>query len=194
MQNLDSLECPICLQSCNHPIILECGHIFCFLCAKGFCLISKKCALCRHEISIDSLTNGKIIDLTKIQERYQSIKNDYHWLYEGQGGWWLYEDQNNDVIEKNLRDMKFLFEIMIAGNIYVIDLINMVQYRKTEPYKRRKMKRDKCCAVPTKGVAGIKISDPSANEEAINLHGDGSHSNLDNDSNEEIPSTSRDIQ
>ena len=46
-------ECSVCLQPCLHPVQLTCTHIFCFLCVKGFAFRSKKCALCRHPVSLD---------------------------------------------------------------------------------------------------------------------------------------------
>uniref|UniRef100_A0A3Q3X453 E3 ubiquitin-protein ligase n=1 Tax=Mola mola TaxID=94237 RepID=A0A3Q3X453_MOLML len=48
-------ECAICLQRCVHPVCLPCSHVFCFLCVKGASWHSKRCALCRQEITEDFL-------------------------------------------------------------------------------------------------------------------------------------------
>ncbi len=43
-------DCSICLERLLHPCKLQCGHVFCFLCIKGFLLQSSECALCRCKI------------------------------------------------------------------------------------------------------------------------------------------------
>ena len=43
-------DCVVCMQTCHHPVRLQCGHIFCFLCLKGVAARSHRCALCRAEV------------------------------------------------------------------------------------------------------------------------------------------------
>lgn len=81
----------------------------------------------------------------------------YKWFYEGRNGWWLYEDRASDQIEEAFSEGKQAIEILIAGFAYVIDIENMVQYRKNYPTRRRRIKRDKKQA-DKKGVAGLKYN------------------------------------
>ena len=30
----EQYDCPVCLQTCIHPVKLPCSHIFCYLCVK----------------------------------------------------------------------------------------------------------------------------------------------------------------
>jgi E3 ubiquitin-protein ligase RNF146 len=46
--------------------------------------------------------------------------------------------------------------MLIAGFLYVADLENMVQYRRNEHGRRRKIKRD-IIDIPKKGVAGLRL-------------------------------------
>ena len=81
----------------------------------------------------------------------------YKWFYEGRNGWWQYEDRASDQIEEAFSDEKQVIEILIAGFGYIIDIENMVQYRKNYPTRRRRIKRDKYQA-DKKGIAGLKYS------------------------------------
>ena len=56
-------------------------------------------------------------------------------------------------------------EIMIAGVVYIIDFINMIQYRKSNPKKKRQIKRESDdVVVDCKGVAGLKKKEQESNE------------------------------
>lgn len=47
------------------------------------------------------------------------------------------------------------FEILICGELYIIDFSNKVQYPKRNPSRKRFIKRDACSNLDVKGVAGI---------------------------------------
>ena len=79
----------------------------------------------------------------------------YKWFYEGRNGWWQYEDRASDQLEEAFTTEKQTTEILIAGFVYIVDIENMVQYRKNYPTRRRRIKRDKAQA-DKKGVAGLK--------------------------------------
>ena len=94
----------------------------------------------------------------------------YKWFYEGRNGWWQYEDRASDQIEESFAKGKQAIEIPIAGFGYIIDIENMVQYRKNYPTRRRRIKRDKYQA-EKKGVAGLKYGregQPCQNEVSEN--------------------------
>lgn len=84
----------------------------------------------------------------------------YKWFYEGRNGWWQYEERASDQIEEAFSDGQQTIEVLIAGFGYIIDIENMVQYRKNYPTRRRRIKRDKCQA-DKKGVAGLKSATES---------------------------------
>ena len=47
----DEEVCPVCFDKPLHPLTLQCGHIYCFLCAKGLAesnlMSGGSCCLCR---------------------------------------------------------------------------------------------------------------------------------------------------
>lgn len=45
-------------------------------------------------------------------------------------------------------------ELLIAGFLYIVDLENMLQIRRNDPARRRRVKRD-FATIPKKGVAGL---------------------------------------
>lgn len=78
------------------------------------------------------------------------------WFYEGRnGGWWQYDERTNACIEKCLTDGLSSIEVMLAGNIYVLDLAAKVQMQKNNPAIKRNMKKDLLTA-QAKGIAGLK--------------------------------------
>lgn len=55
----DSLQCPICLDVPEHPVVSECGHIFCRACILSSLQKSRhsKCPICRMVLSDTKLAN-----------------------------------------------------------------------------------------------------------------------------------------
>lgn len=161
-------DCPVCLQSCFYPVKLPCGHIFCFLCIKGVVLRSKRCALCRHSLSVDYLENPTLIKVVEeVHKDEKALKSkekicdendadEFVWYYEGRNGWWSYDEKTSPEVEKAFKSGQRSCTLLIAGFLYVIDFENMFQTRKNEPGRRRRIKRDKK-DVERKGVAGIRI-------------------------------------
>ena len=141
-----------------HPVKLPCAHIFCFLCVKGVAIQSKRCALCRTEIPPEYFNNPILVtqdDLLKDA----SFEDGSWWFYEGRNGWWKYDERTSIEIEERYKQGTKSFELLIAGFLYVLDLDNMVQYRRNDPFRRRRVKRD-LISIPKKGVAGLKITSP----------------------------------
>lgn len=161
-------DCPVCLQSCFYPVKLPCGHIFCFLCIKGVVLRSRRCALCRHSLTVDYLENPtliKVVEKANKEEKASKAKektsdeteaDEFVWYYEGRNGWWSYDEKTSPELEKSFKSGQRSCTLLIAGFLYVIDFENMFQTRKNEPGRRRRIKRDKK-DVESKGVAGIRI-------------------------------------
>jgi len=244
--------CAVCLQVLLHPVELDCGHVFCFLCVKGVTLqglhraavaaqarpnaqqpqpprgSGASCPMCRAPIQPHTLLNPNLIDTptsasTTTQDAVAADPNGQthdhhsqddskghsscpvfsHWFYEGRNGWWQYDTRTEVELEKAYQlfiqhqqetlvsenviqnpssssddqqtdpggtsadnqqgqsDEGNQFkttELLIAGFIYTIDFVQMVQYRSSQPHKRRKVKRDVVNNLEgqLKGVAGIR--------------------------------------
>ncbi|XP_061563133.1 E3 ubiquitin-protein ligase rnf146-like [Cololabis saira] len=156
-------ECAICLQRCIHPVRLPCCHVFCFLCVKGASWHSKRCALCRHEIPEDFLERPVLLSPEELKAAASGLsqsgsgsRGDYAWYYEGRNGWWQYDERTSAELEEAFTKGTKSTEMLIAGFLYVADLENMVQYRRNEHGRRRKIKRD-VVDIPKKGVAGLRL-------------------------------------
>ncbi|XP_051262990.1 E3 ubiquitin-protein ligase rnf146 [Dicentrarchus labrax] len=152
-------ECAICLQSCVHPVQLPCHHVFCFLCVKGASWQSKRCALCRQEVPDDFLERPTLLSPEELKASAGGrggAASDHAWYYEGRNGWWQYDERTSRELEDAFSKGKNRAEMLIAGFLYVADLENMVQYRRNEHGRRRKMKRD-VLDIPKKGVAGLRL-------------------------------------
>ncbi|XP_069127038.1 E3 ubiquitin-protein ligase rnf146-like [Argopecten irradians] len=162
-ENETIIECSVCLQPCIHPVELPCQHIFCFLCVKGAAHRSKRCALCRQEIVPDFFQKPKLIRQQDL-EKTITFDDKYQWFYEGRNGWWQYDDRTSQELELKHKNGDKLFELLIAGFLYVIDLENMVQFRRNDRTRKRNIKRDESTIEGVKGVAGLKYANQSSNE------------------------------
>ncbi|MBN3272754.1 RN146 ligase, partial [Polyodon spathula] len=152
-------ECAICLQTCVHPVRLPCRHIFCYLCVKGASWQSKRCALCRQEIPEDFLDKPTLLSPEDLKAAGRG-NGENAWYYEGRNGWWQYDERTSRELEDAFSKGKKTTEMLIAGFLYVADLENMVQYRRNEHGRRRKIKRD-IVDIPKKGVAGLRLDTDS---------------------------------
>ena len=168
-----STECAVCLQPCVYPVQLPCKHIFCFLCVKGVTTQSKRCAMCRREIPQDYLLNPELLSKVDIQaEGGRGFEEDgecWQWFYEGRNGWWVYDERTSQEVEMHYKSGDKRCELLIAGFLYIIDFEHMLQYRRNDPSRRRRVKRD-VASGPKKGVAGLRI-DQDQGEGAVGVVG-----------------------
>lgn len=151
----DVPECAVCLQLCIHPVKLPCGHIFCYLCVKGVANQSKRCAMCRHELPPDFLDHPQLVHKDDLSE-VTSFDDGQQWFYEGHNGWWQYDERTSWELETAHARGDKTCELLIAGFLYVVDFENMVQMRRNDPSRRRRVKRD-AATIPKKGIAGLRI-------------------------------------
>jgi len=86
----------------------------------------------------------------------QGQRNQYQWFYQGKNGWWKFEARCSQELEDCQNEGVQRHETMICGNLYVIDFVSMVQYRKDQPQRKRAIKRDVVLA-QCKGVAGLVV-------------------------------------
>ncbi|XP_042893190.1 E3 ubiquitin-protein ligase RNF146-like [Penaeus japonicus] len=151
----EELECAVCLQKCVHPVRLPCSHIFCFLCVKGVANQSKRCAMCRQEIPADFLDHPTLLSSIEA-EKEEVLPGGYQWFYEGRNGWWQYDERTSHELEAAYGSGQRACEVLVAGFLYIIDFDRMIQLRRNDPSRRRRIKRD-LSSIPKKGVAGIKL-------------------------------------
>lgn len=147
----DKLECAVCLQPCIQPVKLPCRHIFCYLCVKGSAQQSKRCAMCRQEIPVNYLDNPQLI---AVEQPSVAFEGSYQWFYEGRNGWWQYDNRTSLEIENAYKKDESQCEVLVAGYVYIIDFEKKIQYRRCDPFRRRRITRD-WLSMPKKGIAGI---------------------------------------
>merc|ERR1712038_593571 len=85
-----------------------------------------------------------------------SALDDVRWYYEGRNGWWQYDDRTSSELETFHGRGDSNCELLIAGFLYIINFEQMLQYRRFDPSRRRRVLRDRVCAIPRKGIAGIR--------------------------------------
>ncbi|XP_013792456.1 E3 ubiquitin-protein ligase rnf146-like, partial [Limulus polyphemus] len=154
-QKLETFECAICLQSCIHPVKLPCQHIFCFLCVKGVANQSKRCAMCRQEIPPSFLETPTLLSVQDLENELV-FEDGYQWFYEGRNGWWQFDSRTSVDLETAFKGGETRCEVLIAGFLYIVDFEHMIQMRRSDPSRRRRIKRD-FSTIPKKGIAGIRL-------------------------------------
>ena len=69
------IECPLCLEEFNNPLILPCGHSFCEECIRK---ISKDneiaCPICRRYYNLNIINPSRNISLMELQNEFKLIK------------------------------------------------------------------------------------------------------------------------
>ena len=115
-------------------------------------------------------------------EAEDSLPQQPQWFYEGRNGWWEYDERTTAELEEAYKESLNVVadegeqvdsgsspqhgnettskscELLIAGFLYVIDFEHMIQYRRNEPQRRRRVKRDVRDQIENrKGVAGLRI-------------------------------------
>ena len=187
-------DCSICLQPHLQPIKLSCNHVFCFLCIKGVTVNHHQnaCPMCRCPIPPEYLENPDLSAVKLSKRAFSDEEGICRWFYSGKKGWWQYDERTSENINQaydlfvskqepqlkrkkknakgsvNDNSRKGLYEIMIAGFIYIVDFYNMAQYRKGNPHKKRKIKRETTGQIiDCKGVAGLRKTDKTLNVECL---------------------------
>ncbi|GLH03589.1 uncharacterized protein GBIM_09463 [Gryllus bimaculatus] len=70
--------------------------------------------------------------------------------------WWQYDERTSRELEAAYKRGERMCELLIAGFLYVADFDAMLQLRRNDPTRRRRIKRD-LATIPKKGVAGLRL-------------------------------------
>jgi E3 ubiquitin-protein ligase RNF146 len=119
---------------------------------------------------VDYLNNPVLLKAEDLKEDIKVDHGGYQWFYEGRNGWWQYDERTSIELEEKFSKGEKVFELLIAGFLYVIDMDNMIQVRRNDPFRRRRIKRD-LSNIERKGVAGLKIIPPEEREGAYGEEG-----------------------
>lgn len=151
--------CSVCCQSYVHPVELPCTHIFCYLCIKGVLARKPSCPFCRTAVPRDFVIKPKVVEPKDLEKAVsEKLDNKPQWYYEGRReGWWLYDPRTSEEIEDAYKNKKTKCIVQVAGFDYIIDFVNMVQFRQDRPERRRKILRSNMVddTAKVKGVAGL---------------------------------------
>ena len=71
-------------------------------------------------------------------------------------GWWQYDERTSRELETAYKKGERICELLVAGLLYVADFDAMLQIRRNDPSRRRRIKRD-LATIPKKGVAGLRL-------------------------------------
>ena len=132
---------------------------------------------------MDYLNNPALVHKEDLLKEI-AFEDGFQWFYEGNRGWWQYDERASAEIEERYKNDDRHFEILIAGFLYVIDLDNKHQYRRNDPTRRRRIKRDKMNIPDKKGVAGLKYR-PFGFAPQVRREGDGGE--IDNNNTVQQP-------
>lgn len=124
------------------------------MCIKSEASRTQKCALCRADIDVD-LDFGHLDVVGNIQLPCCS-EDGYFWFYEGKTGWWMYDADTNSELEKAFRNGIKRIEKLIAGEVYVLSLRRLTQYRKDDRSRARKICRETLKLRSILGLAGLR--------------------------------------
>lgn len=138
---------------------------------KGAANLSKRCALCRQVIPTNYLLNPELLDPEELVAKPDDVTDRYAWYYEGRNGWWQYDKRTSYELENARLANNKTAELLIAGFLYIVDFENMVQTRRNDPHRRRRIKRDVVNIPDKKGVAGIRFPQLLTDSEQIDSGG-----------------------
>jgi len=125
-------ECCICLNKIDLPIMLDCGHSFCFLCLKEIRMQSSStfnlatfdcndpnnnhsgnsekfcCPYCRKEFDVKVIDRAKMDKTEWMKAKKKNDGDDMEeiviWQYSGRsGGYWCYQETHNKEIENGYK-------------------------------------------------------------------------------------------
>lgn len=115
--------------------------------------------MCRQEIPADFTEKPELISDPE-SDQESPAEESYRWFYEGRNGWWQYDERTSAELEAACAKQERRCEVLIAGFLYIVDFEHMIQVRRNDISRRRRVKRD-LASVPKKGIAGIRLEEPA---------------------------------
>ncbi|KAJ8878143.1 hypothetical protein PR048_022610 [Dryococelus australis] len=86
--------------------------------------------------------------------RIRLLDGEHGWSL---AGWWQYDERTSRELEAAYKRGERHCELLIAGFLYVANFDAMLQLRRNDPSRRRRIKRD-LATIPKKGVAGLRLA------------------------------------
>lgn len=71
-------------------------------------------------------------------------------------GWWQYDERTSRELEAAYKSDQRTCELLIVGQLYIADFDAMLQLRRNDMARRRRIKRD-LASIPKKGIAGLRL-------------------------------------
>ena len=71
-------------------------------------------------------------------------------------GWWQYDERTSQELEAAFKSGQRTCELLIVGQLYIADFDAMLQLRRNDMSRRRRIKRD-LASIPKKGIAGLRF-------------------------------------
>ncbi|XP_065336704.1 E3 ubiquitin-protein ligase RNF146-B-like [Cloeon dipterum] len=152
-QDADIDECSVCILPLELPVRLQCGHVFCFTCARGLLKTTKCCALCRAEISMELATNSKMFLVGALPK---PTAKKYSWFYESRTGWWLFAPRMQTDIENAFKSGQKSLKTVINGQTYILDFRKMVQTFASSRWETTQRIKKDLSSSSHLGVAGLE--------------------------------------
>lgn len=147
-------------------------------------LKNRRCAMCRTEFPLEFLERPQLLIPIASTSASHSEQNEYQWFYKGRNGllksftnyinfaqqsrtqinsiiffslgWWQYDERTCQEIEDAYKNGQKQCTILVAGYVYIVDFVQMLQQRQSDPLRKRQVKRD-LATIPKKGVAGLRL-------------------------------------
>lgn len=112
--------------------------------------------MCRQEIPTDYFEKPVLVAQDNTDKDSAGFDGGYQWFYEGRNGWWQYDERTSRELEAAYKKGERICELLVAGLLYIADFDAMLQIRRNDPSRRRRIKRD-LATIPKKGVAGLRL-------------------------------------
>jgi len=120
-----------------------------------------QCSLCRRPFSREYIESARVLQSAAEDLNDTPPIGDvtdvgsWQWFYQGNKGWWKFEERTNEELEEKYALGVPSFETLICGKLYTIDFRSMDQYQTSYPTRKRRIKRDLTNS-DCKGVAGLQ--------------------------------------
>jgi E3 ubiquitin-protein ligase RNF146 len=119
---------------------------------------NQACSLCRAPIPQGFFERPELLQRTRSDLASSMVGvNNWQWFYQSRGGgWWKFEERNNQDIEDAFHAGQEQMDTLICGNMYTVDFVSLCQFNRDDATRKRRIKRDSVLAQSV-GVAGMVL-------------------------------------